>query len=393
MARLPSLRVHLTARSGRRGVRGGQRGGEAEGVQPAHRHGLAGRRAHLEVGAWLSGCVAGAWLKRTDGLLGCPGPAALAARAQPCTPPPTPLPARLPARLTSPAMRTQGAGDAARGACGAHAARQVLPPVHQKVFRARDAADGEARGGCARAAPMHLRDAGWQGCLGACAPDRAQPESFHPPLQTAPEIQRTSLVGAALYLKSLPLDIDVLGFDYLDAPAVSLHGVGRRARACSAPPVKPPAWRTCGASCASHSLAPSHQVYSLCPAPLSGRLPEGRAAPAAHAAPTPLPKHGTHLATPCRPPPWRTRCASCTCWMPSTLMAASRVGACEPCLRARACLCAWLAAAGACWRSGARAGRAASLLPLGPRLAGPCFTASLSFLLSCSSNKQTRARQ
>jgi hypothetical protein len=38
------------------------------------------------------------------------------------------------------------------------------------------------------------------------------------PSATAPEIQRTSLVGAVLYLKSLPLDIDVLGFDYLDAP-------------------------------------------------------------------------------------------------------------------------------------------------------------------------------
>ncbi|EFN54077.1 hypothetical protein CHLNCDRAFT_136192 [Chlorella variabilis] len=40
------------------------------------------------------------------------------------------------------------------------------------------------------------------------------------PDTTAPEIQRTSLVGAVLYLKSLPLSIDVLGFDYLDAPAV-----------------------------------------------------------------------------------------------------------------------------------------------------------------------------
>jgi len=40
-------------------------------------------------------------------------------------------------------------------------------------------------------------------------------------VQTAPEIQRTSLVSATLYLKSLPLNIDVLGFDYLDSPAVS----------------------------------------------------------------------------------------------------------------------------------------------------------------------------
>ncbi|KAL4440347.1 hypothetical protein ABPG75_003348 [Micractinium tetrahymenae] len=39
------------------------------------------------------------------------------------------------------------------------------------------------------------------------------------PNTTLPEIQRTSLVGAVLYLKSLPLNIDVLGFDYLDAPA------------------------------------------------------------------------------------------------------------------------------------------------------------------------------
>lgn len=46
--------------------------------------------------------------------------------------------------------------------------------------------------------------------------------SASPPLpQTAPEIQRTALVSAVLYLKSLPLNIDVLGFDYLDAPAVS----------------------------------------------------------------------------------------------------------------------------------------------------------------------------
>lgn len=41
-------------------------------------------------------------------------------------------------------------------------------------------------------------------------------------VQTAPEIQRTSLVSAVLYLKSLALEVDVLGFDYLDPPAVSL---------------------------------------------------------------------------------------------------------------------------------------------------------------------------
>ncbi|CAD7701127.1 unnamed protein product [Ostreobium quekettii] len=35
---------------------------------------------------------------------------------------------------------------------------------------------------------------------------------------TLPEIQRTSLTSAVLYLKTLPLAIDVLRFDYLDAP-------------------------------------------------------------------------------------------------------------------------------------------------------------------------------
>ena len=39
---------------------------------------------------------------------------------------------------------------------------------------------------------------------------------------TVPEIQRTSLLTAVLYLKSLPLDIDVLHFDFLDAPSVRL---------------------------------------------------------------------------------------------------------------------------------------------------------------------------
>eukprot|EP00873_Tetraselmis_striata_P022185 jgi/Tetstr1/442449/TSEL_003195.t1 len=38
------------------------------------------------------------------------------------------------------------------------------------------------------------------------------------PNVTVPEIQRTCLAATLLYLKSLPLDIDVLGFDYLDAP-------------------------------------------------------------------------------------------------------------------------------------------------------------------------------
>lgn len=43
------------------------------------------------------------------------------------------------------------------------------------------------------------------------------------PAETVPEIQRTSMLAAVLYLKSLSrLDVDVLGFDYLDPPAV-LH--------------------------------------------------------------------------------------------------------------------------------------------------------------------------
>ena len=40
------------------------------------------------------------------------------------------------------------------------------------------------------------------------------------PEATVPEIQRTSMAAAVLYLKSLPLDIDVLAFDYLDSPGV-----------------------------------------------------------------------------------------------------------------------------------------------------------------------------
>jgi ATP-dependent RNA helicase DHX8/PRP22 len=48
-------------------------------------------------------------------------------------------------------------------------------------------------------------------------PPAPLPPPPHPP-QTPPEIRRTSLVGAVLYLKSLPLDIDVLGFDYIDPP-------------------------------------------------------------------------------------------------------------------------------------------------------------------------------
>lgn len=37
---------------------------------------------------------------------------------------------------------------------------------------------------------------------------------------SVPEIQRSSLTTAVLYLKSLPLDIDVLAFDFLDRPSV-----------------------------------------------------------------------------------------------------------------------------------------------------------------------------
>jgi hypothetical protein len=40
------------------------------------------------------------------------------------------------------------------------------------------------------------------------------------PSASVPEIQRTSLLSAVLYLKSLPLAVDVLGFDYLDPPGV-----------------------------------------------------------------------------------------------------------------------------------------------------------------------------
>ena len=45
------------------------------------------------------------------------------------------------------------------------------------------------------------------------------------PEATVPEIQRTSMLAAVLYLKSLPLDIDVLAFDYLDSPGVRACGL------------------------------------------------------------------------------------------------------------------------------------------------------------------------
>lgn len=38
-----------------------------------------------------------------------------------------------------------------------------------------------------------------------------------------PEIQRTNMLTAVLYLKGLPLDIDVLAFDYLDSPGVGSY--------------------------------------------------------------------------------------------------------------------------------------------------------------------------
>lgn len=45
---------------------------------------------------------------------------------------------------------------------------------------------------------------------------------------TPPEIQRTSLVGAVLYLKSLQLPgLDVLDFGFLDPPAQEVLEVGR----------------------------------------------------------------------------------------------------------------------------------------------------------------------
>lgn len=42
------------------------------------------------------------------------------------------------------------------------------------------------------------------------------------PTETVPEILRTSLQAAVLHLKTLPLDVDVLHFDYMDAPQVTL---------------------------------------------------------------------------------------------------------------------------------------------------------------------------
>ena len=41
------------------------------------------------------------------------------------------------------------------------------------------------------------------------------------PNVAVPEIQRTSLLTTVLSLKSLPLPVDVLAFDFLDAPKVT----------------------------------------------------------------------------------------------------------------------------------------------------------------------------
>lgn len=41
--------------------------------------------------------------------------------------------------------------------------------------------------------------------------------------ETIPEIMRTSLQAAVLHLKTLPLNVDVLNFDYIDAPKVSMR--------------------------------------------------------------------------------------------------------------------------------------------------------------------------
>ena len=38
--------------------------------------------------------------------------------------------------------------------------------------------------------------------------------------ETVPEILRTSLQAAVLHLKTLPLNVDILHFDYMDAPKV-----------------------------------------------------------------------------------------------------------------------------------------------------------------------------
>ena len=161
------------------------------------------------------------------------------------TPPPRPAPPHPapPCRPAAGCRRRRRAGRAV-----SHAPRQVLPPLHQEVFRCARCPNtvrcagrgwggtpqgGRALGGhlagtpaqraglfvlfdgrrhvLARQQQQHQRAHLW--------PAPCHGPAFAPP-QTPPEIQRTSLVAAVLYLKSLPLSIDVLGFDYLDAPAV-----------------------------------------------------------------------------------------------------------------------------------------------------------------------------
>ena len=53
------------------------------------------------------------------------------------------------------------------------------------------------------------------------------------PAATVPEIQRTSMLTAVLYLKSLPLDVDVLAFDFLDPPSVRACSYRRSVRGAS----------------------------------------------------------------------------------------------------------------------------------------------------------------
>lgn len=50
---------------------------------------------------------------------------------------------------------------------------------------------------------------------------------------TVPEIQRSSLAGTVLYLKSLDLsDMDILKFDFLDPPSCKKHSVVFHVWAC-----------------------------------------------------------------------------------------------------------------------------------------------------------------
>jgi HrpA-like RNA helicase len=54
-----------------------------------------------------------------------------------------------------------------------------------------------------------------------------------------PEVQRTNMLTAVLYLKGLPFDIDVLAFDYLDSPGV------RPSALCQRGPLEPAMERGC----------------------------------------------------------------------------------------------------------------------------------------------------